>query len=341
MKDIKKVILKTGLSPGDVIMLTSAVRDLKKAHPNFQIDVRTPAMQIWQHNPYLTNLDEKDPEVNIIKVEYPLIHRSNTGPFHFIHGYRMFLEEALGIKIPAGEFKGDIHLSPQEKTWISQVEEMKIKDDFWIVMSGGKYDFTAKWWSPVELQKVIDHFRGKILFVQCGEKGHFHPELKSTINLVGKTDTRQFIRLVYHSSGVLCPITFAMHLAAAVPMKPNQPKNRACVVWAGGREPAQWEAYPNHRYLSTNGALMCCDNGGCWKSRCMTVGDKDSKDTNNLCIYPTEINYKIKMPLKSAEENMKIARCLDMIKAEDVIKAIEMYYIGGALRYNCNTIIES
>lgn len=340
-KDSKKLLLKTGLSPGDVLMMTAAVRDLKKAHPEYQIGIKTTAMSVWENNPHITKLDESDPSVRVLNMEYPIIHKSNTGPFHFINGYRMFLEDALGVKIPAGEFKGDIHLSPSEKSWKSQIEEMNIDDDFWVLMAGGKYDFTAKWWNPIEIQKVVDHFRGKILFAQCGEAGHFHPEIKGTLNLVGKTNTRQFIRLIHHSSGVLCPVTFAMHLAAAVPIRKNRPLNRACVVWAGGREPAQWEAYPHHRFLSTNGALRCCDNGGCWKSRCMTVGDGDVKDKEKLCVFPTEIDYKVKMPKKDEEQNLQIAKCLDMIKAEDVIKAIEMYFIGGALQYKCKTIIEN
>jgi len=102
-------------------------------------------------------------------------------------------------------------------------------------MAGGKYDFTAKWWNPAAYQQVVDHFRGRIQFVQCGEGGHWHPPREGVISLVGKTDIRQFVRLAYHADGVVCPMTFAMHLAAAVETKPGRPKNRACVVIAGGR----------------------------------------------------------------------------------------------------------
>ena len=331
---LKKILLKNHQSPGDVVMLTSAVRDLKRAYPNILIDVDTTAMSIWDNNPYITKLDKNDPELQIIKAEYPLIHKSNTSPYHFIHGFRMHLEEVLGIRIEQGDFKGDIHISNLEKKWISQIEEMGINKKFWIILAGGKYDFTAKWWNPIEYQKVVDHFKGKILFVQCGESGHFHPNLSGVINLIGKTDTRQFIRLVYHSSGVLCPVTFAMHLASAIETKNKPPINRPCVVLAGGREPAQWEAYPHHRFLSLNGALPCCDNGGCWKSRCVKVGDGDEKDQKELCLFPEEVDFKFKSPFEIQEKNLVIPKCLNMIKAEDVIKAIESYYSGGVLQYN-------
>ena len=62
-KDDKlKVIFRNFLSPGDIMMLTAAVRDLKLSFPNFEIDVRTSCSEIWENNPYLTPLDEKAQE---------------------------------------------------------------------------------------------------------------------------------------------------------------------------------------------------------------------------------------------------------------------------------------
>ena len=320
---MNELLLRSFQSPGDIAMLTAAVRDLHRAFPGrFVTDVRTSAAQLWEHNPHVTPLDERDPSVRVLDMHYPLVHQSNTRPYHFIHGFVQYLEEQLGLRIPVTEFKGDIHLADVEKRWMSQVEELGFRGNFWIVMAGGKFDFTAKWWNPSFYQQVVDHFAGRFQFVQCGERHHWHPPLRNVINLIGKTDIRQFVRLVYHADGVLCPVTFAMHLAAAVETKPGKPKNRACVVIAGGREPAQWEAYPHHQYLSTNGALLCCDNGGCWKSRCQPVGDGDPKDSD-LCEYPVRIS-----------PDLSIAKCMNMLTADDVIRRIEMYYEGGALKYN-------
>jgi ADP-heptose:LPS heptosyltransferase len=198
----------------------------------------------------------------------------------------------------------------------------KLKHDgpFWIIVAGGKQDFTAKWWNPLSYQKVVDHFQGKIQFVQCGAARDWHPALTGVINLVGQTSLRDMVRLMYQADGVVCPVTFAMHLAAAVPLRPGQ-VSRGCVVVAGGREPVQWEAYPGHQFLHTQGALECCATGGCWKSRCQPIGDGDSKD-NDLCIKPVTI-----------AENLLIPRCMDLISPQRVIEAIELYYEGGSLRY--------
>ncbi len=322
----RDLILTCSLSPGDIVMLTAAVRDLHRAYPGqFRTDIRTSASALWENNPYLTPLSEDDPSVQVIPMEYDLIHQSNHGPYHFIHGYARHLEKVLDLRIPLTLFKGDIHISDLEKSWMNQVEEDPIRwsDDFWIIIAGGKYDFTAKWWDPRRYQKVVDHFAGRIKFVQCGEEGHWHPRLRGTIDLVGKTDPRQFVRLMYHAAGVVCPVTFAMHLAAAVETKPGRPINRACVVVAGGREPSQWEKYGHHRYLEVNGSMLCCDNGGCWKSRCQTVGDGDEKDDpEKLCIQPVALTPSLAIP-----------RCMDMITADDVIRSIELYHEGGALHY--------
>ncbi len=317
---MRKLILRNFLSPGDIVMLTAAVRDLHRQHPGkFLTDVRTPCPQLWEGNPCITPLDEEAPDVEAIDCHYPLVHESNHTPHHFIHGFAQFLGAHLGVDIRPSEFKGDLHVSDLEKSWFSQVREIAGEDvPFWIVVSGGKYDFTCKWWDPARWQQVVDRFRDRILFVQVGEEGHPHPPLEGTINLLGKTDLRQLVRLVYHAQGVLTPVSLLMHLAAAVEMKGGRPKNRPCVVVAGGREPPHWEAYPHHQFIHTNGALLCCDDGGCWKSRVVALGDgAESDKPENLCVDVVG----------------GLPRCMDMIPAAEVVRRIELYFQGGAIRY--------
>ena len=112
-----------------------------------------------------------------------MIHNSNEGQYHFIHGFRKDIEKKLGLTIKPTKFKGDFHISDTEKSWMSQSEELNIKDKFWIMVAGGKYDFTAKLSNPNVFQEVGDQFKGKITFVQIGERHHWHPVLKNTIDL--------------------------------------------------------------------------------------------------------------------------------------------------------------
>ncbi len=301
---MRKLILRSNLSPGDIVVMTATVRDLHAAHPGkFLTDVRTPCPALWEHNPHITPIPDGEGEE--LHLHYPIIHQSNQGRHHFLDGYRLDLAAKLGIDIPPGPFKGDIHLSEQERSWLPQVE-----GGYWIIVSGGKTDFTAKWWDPERWQQVVKHFAGQIRFVQVGEAGHKHPPLRGVIDLRGKTDLRQLARLVYHADGVLCPVTSLMHLAAAVPTKSGN--LRPCVVVAGGREPSQWEAYPGHRYLDAIGSLPCCANGGCWKSRVVPLGDGDKKD-ESLCAHPVQSG------------DVVIPRCLDLITAADAIRAVKSY----------------
>jgi ADP-heptose:LPS heptosyltransferase len=309
---VRRLILTNYQSPGDVLMLTAAVRDLHRNYPSaFLTDVRTPCPQLWENNPDITPLDEFEKDIEVIACEYPLIHRANSSPVHFVQGFIHYLNAVLDLQVEVTEFRGAIYLSEEEKWWIPQVAEVTGgSEPYWIVAAGGKNDFTIKWWDAQRFQQVVDRFRGRILFVQVGESGHHHPALNNVIDLRGKTDLRQLIRLVYHAEGVLSPVSLPMHLAAAVETKPGARKNRPCVVVAGGREPPNWEAYPHHQFIHTVGTLACCDNGGCWKSRTSPLGDGAPGDLpENLCL----------------DVRGQLPACMDVITAEDVIRRIEIY----------------
>jgi hypothetical protein len=236
-----------------------------------------------------------------------------------LHGYMEFLNEQLGLNIRPTVLKGDIYLSGLEKSWDSQVHELTGEDTpFWIIVAGGKFDVTLKWWEHKRYQEVVDYFAGRIQFVQVGAQQHHHPPLNGVIDLRGRTNLRQLTRLVYHAQGVVCPVTCLMHLAAAVETKKGNPPRRPCVVIAGGREPPQWETYPFHEFIHTVGALPCCKHGGCWKLHPATLlrmpgGDKPE----DLC----------------TETVGPLPRCLDMIGSAEVIHRIVGYFEGGAIRY--------
>ncbi len=315
---MKKLILRNFQSPGDILMLTAAVRDLHVCYPGrFLTDVRTPFPDLWEHNPHITPLRDDEPGVELVDCHYPLIDRINDVPYHFLHGFIEHLNEVLGLHVQPTQFRGDLHLSDEERRWFdSVVAHAGDVPHFWLFASGGKFDYTIKWWSATRYQQVIDHFAERIEFVQVGERSHFQPALERAIDLRGQTTLRQLVRLMYHAQGAISAVSLLMHLAAAVESKPGAPRNRPCVVIAGGREPPHFTAYPHHQYLHTVGTLRCCDQGGCWKSRVKALGDGDPKD-QELCV----------------DVLGDLPRCMHMITAQDVIAAIERYYAGGALQW--------
>jgi len=124
--------------------------------------------------------------------------------------------------------------------------------------------------------------------------------------------------LVYHSQGVLCGVTAAMHLAAAVEVNGGKPSSRPCVVIAGGREPVQWEAYPHHQFIHTIGQLSCCADGGCWRARTVALNDGNERDLpDRLC----------------TDVVAKLPRCMHMITPAEVIRRVESYFEGGMINY--------
>lgn len=317
---MRKLILRNFQSAGDIVMLTAAVRDLHRSSPGeFLTDVRTPFPDLWAHNPHLTPLHEDDRGVETIDCHYPLIHEANTTPCHFLHAFPSYLNDRLGLRIRVTDFKGDIYVSDEEKAWFAAVEGSGGPAfPYWLLVSGGKPDFTIKWWDHERYQQVVDHFAGRIQFVQVGEASHHHPPLRGVIDLRGQTSLRRLVLLMYHAQGAVSPVSLLMHLAAAVPTPASAARNRPCVVVAGGREPPHFTAYPHHQFIHTVGALKCCDNGGCWKSRTMPLGDGDEKDRPEaLCVDVVG----------------RLPRCMDMITAAEVIRRVELYFEGHLLRF--------
>lgn len=306
-----KLFLLESQSPGDILQLTAAVRDLKLSHPEYRINVRTSAQELWQNNPYLDlSVTEKNAD-KVINCHYPLIHQSTQGSHHFIHGFVQFLEQQLGIVIPTGDFCVDVHLSEQEKN-DPYIANIVGNEPFWIVDAGHKQDFTAKMWEFARFQEVVNQTRGMIRWVQIGASNHCHRSLENVINLVGKTSHRQLISLMWRCSGVLTPVSYPMHLAT-MQWKDHPNEHRPCVVIAGSREPSVWEQYTCHQYIHNCGILPCSRSGACWKSRVSRLNDGSRQDLS-LCMMPV-----------TTSSGQTIPRCLDLIGVDEVVRRIHLY----------------
>jgi glycosyltransferase involved in cell wall biosynthesis len=316
----RRVILRNMSSPSDNVLMTAAIRDLHLCYPNqFLTDIRSSHPQLWENNPHITPLRDKDPEIEFTDCSELKHSPSGNVAHHALHSFVDFLNKRLNLNIKLSVLKGDIRLSNEEKIWDSQVAELiGGAIPFWIVIAGGAYDVTTKLWKFKRYQEILNYFKGKIQFVQVGTQSHFHPKLKGAIDLCGRTDIRQLVRLVYHAQGVLCPVTLLMHLTAAVEMKVKGSKNRECVVLVSGREPLLWNWYPHHQLIHVNGAFSCYDKGGCWKPRVIPLGNGSQNDqSKNL-----DIDVVGKLP-----------RRMDLAASKKVIRHMETYFEKGAQRY--------
>ena len=242
-----------------------------------------------------------------------LINHSNQRSVHVLQDYCDFLAHALQVPVPLITNRPLLFLSDEEKGWLNQVAEQHGKPDrWWVLNAGGKRDFTAKQYPY--FQEVVDRLQGRVTFVQVGKLEHAHRPLRGVVNLLGKTDDRQLIRLCHHARGVLCGVTFTMHIAAAL--------QKPAVVVAGAREPRSWNTYPGIVLLNNVGSLRCptvIANEACWRSRVVKLNDGQEQD-GSLCDNPVMTDQPA-------------SKCMAMITPEEVVRAVEGYYVGGVLSY--------
>jgi ADP-heptose:LPS heptosyltransferase len=193
--------------------------------------------------------------------------------------------------------------------------EAKVSKNYWIIDAGRKNDYTTKLWDVSRYRDLVKLFP-HVTFVQIGLEEHYHPALEghNVVNLIGKTPGRTLLYLMYHAYGVITPVSYPMHLSAAVEANPIYGyKHRPTIVIAGGREPAAWEAYSTHQFLHKCGMLSCAREGGCWVSRVEKLNDNDPKD-KNLCLQPVQ-----------TASGQVIPKCLDMIALQDVAEIMKQY----------------
>lgn len=263
------------LSPGDALVMSAAIEMIHQQYPGeYATDVESPVPAIWENNPHITPSLQID---RVIEMQYPLINRSDAEMVPFLRGYVDYLGEQIGRPLRLTTNRPHLYLSDQEKYWVSQVHELTGRAGrFWLINAGVKRDFTAKNWGRTNYQEVVNRLR-HIQFVQIGAAEHDHPPLDNVIDLRGKTDTRQLIRLAWHAAGGVGPSTFLQHLCAA------WQKPYVCLL--GGREPVSWVQYPKQTTLHTIGMLSCCRDRACWKSRVVPLNDGADAD-KSLCEFP-------------------------------------------------------
>lgn len=298
------ILLRTDQMPGDTVVMTAAIYSLHRAHPGkYLTAVESPYPEVFKHNPDVIKSNMwkgrtlqwvQDSNYKILQMHYPAIHQCNDRGIHFMQGWCEHISAALGINVPL--------LTDRPRLYFPDPDPPT--EDYWVVCSGGKQDFTNKLWGWVKYQEVVARC-STIEFIQVGDKVEDQPRLRGTEDMVGKTTLRQLFDLVRRARGVLCGVSLLMHVAAAL--------DKPCVVIAGGREPVAWNAYPKQQYVHTVGVLPCRSVQGhagraCWRSRTVPLGDGSFYD-RDLCERPVDGS----------------PQCMEMIEPEEIARLILRY----------------
>jgi len=313
----EKIVLVNDLSPGDILISSVAIRSLHKAYPGrFLTDVRSPCNDIFENNPYVTKLPIPDPLAANRAIEelkkdenHPPIMVGDT-KYVISHYPEIHRSGMTGLCFADG------HRMFLEKQLGISIPRCGMKPDiffspkelalprmvegkYWIINAGIKNDYTLKWYN--HHQEVVNLLKDRITFVQIGLLSHNHPALDNVIDLRGKTSLRQLFLLSNYADGAICCVSLQMVIMAAL--------SKPCVVISGAREGVRWQLNPDHRFLYTNGAMKCATYDGCWKSK------------KEECVFKSKDNEPM---------------CLELIRPEDVARAVELYYLGGRLTFENN-----
>jgi ADP-heptose:LPS heptosyltransferase len=312
---------------GDTVVMTALVRDLALAYPGqFDIFVHTNLPDIWRNNPYCRDVIALRASADrVVKLDYgKTLHRQKYETVHFLAAFHRDVQLQMGLTVPTLRPYGDIHLTQTE----TDTAVAGLPPRYWVVVAGYKDDYPAKAWPTAYWQETVDALAG--LGIACVQVGklenqnlrHHHAPLRGVVDHRGRTDVRQLAAVISRADGVICGITGAMHIAAAL--------QRPCVVVAGGREAWYWEAYVRenaglpladtltvpHRYLHSGGTLLCAKHHGCWKNRFVLAPGKEHDD---VCYNASKATGSL------------ASKCLADIKPELVVESVLTYYLDGTL----------
>lgn len=280
--------------------MTAAIYSLHYAYfGRYTVAVQSPWPEIFEHNPHVV---PAQPGMVEIAMRYPAISQSNDRAIHFMQAWCEHLSDTLGIRIPLATNRPRLYFDSPEPE----------QEDYWLLCSGIKNDFTAKLWGHHNYQAVVSLLKGSVAFVQVGRKEDDHPRIDGTVDMVGKTSLRDLFNLARRAKGILCGVSLLMHVAAAL-QKPS-------VVIAGGREPVAWNAYSRQQYVHTVGTLPCRSVQGhmgeaCWRSRVVPLSDDNHGFNRDTCHYPVSANGQV------------VPACMDLIRPETVAELVLRYNV--------------
>lgn len=284
------IVLKFFYAPGDCLVFTNSIRDLKLAYPNLNVDVITPYPEIFYKNINITKIENKDKIIDI-NFNGGLSFQRYLGESYSEAMYGI-VKQKTNLFFNSTSMFPDIFLTEEERDRERILFEYGIKDNFWLFNASIKNDIPLKLYPPFQWSKVISELKKrKINLIQTGSVNFVNHDY-DCISLVGKTeDLRKFMVLCYHADGFITHNSLPMHIMAAF--------KKPCVVISGGRENPRWCQYAGQQFLHSVGSLNCCKDDGCWRSQ--------RGECLNLVGYPS------------------YPKCMTLISYKEVVNAVLKY----------------
>lgn len=278
-----ELLLKIDLPPGDCVVMSAAIQSLHIQYPGrFTTQVRSKHDAIFLNNPYVQPNVSNAKNLQVVKMHYPLIDKSNQIPVCYLHGFVAHLASEIGFPLKLQTNRPHLYLNDNETL------SKDLPQKYILISPCLKEDITNKSYPVEYYQEIVDGC--DVACIQIGKNSG--PNLKNCINLTGQTSLRQLMILAKYCVCGVGPSTLLQHLCAAW--------ERPYMLLLGGRESRPWQdSYPCQHTFHTLGMLDCCKSGGCWKNKISDCkypvfeGERPSPKCMTM-ISPAEVLAKIK-----------------------------------------------
>jgi len=277
-----KLILRSWQSPGDALMLTGFLRQLKRRYPKIKVRVDTCADEYFANNPYIDKSDKiancfdtgimgndhnkeaddwlefdahygdaeyKGREVNNIWS----INKCGLSKGHFSQGFIGYFNAVFGTEVDDRPARPEVYLTDEQKLPLPNLPA-----DYWVILAGYKGDYPRKMYHERQWRRLFA-LKPDTKFVQLGirldmddqpaHRSHYQPnfsDVPNVIDMLDQTSLTQMLTVIHNAIGVISPITQSIVQAAAL--------NKPCIVLAGGGEHYTWQDWKDDRtfrYLHT------------------------------------------------------------------------------------------
>lgn len=231
---VPEFVLYFGVAPGDDLLCTSVLRELKKrGHGPLWMMSGYP--DLYARSGDVERIVEDTTEIRAFSVAWKRLQLLSYAEFNCLTDrsdppVRHIIAELCARVDIKGEIalRPYIYLTPQERTGGAWARDMIA-----IQSSGlaGKWPMQNKQWLPERFQGVVDRLRGDLQFVQMGSVRD--PPLSGALDLRGKSSIRETASILSNCLAYVGNVGFLMHLARAVECP--------SIIVYGGRE-APWQS---------------------------------------------------------------------------------------------------
>ncbi len=260
----KRVFIRTWGGIGDCLMMTPAIRALKKENPKRKIMVvcNQNHKNLLETNPYIDQLSVSPDESAFKGIKlwerkyFPSYKRFNPGISDMGHAADI-IGEMLDVKLK--DMKPDIFLSEDDEQFA--LDTLKKSNGKKTILLHPSTKISNKEWNKKNGEMIVKKFK-EFQFIQLGlEEDEM---IKGCLDLRGRTTVRQAIALLKHADLLVSVDSFLNHATMAVGTKG--------VILFGASTPKVW-GYDNNINIYKNvDCAPCTDTKSdeCDHRKCMT-----------------------------------------------------------------------